>query len=251
MTLRLTGLTVRRGGRAVVDGVDLALEPGALTGLIGPNGAGKTTLIRAALGLLPHEGASDLARLSPRDRARRVAFLPQDRQVAWPIPVRRLVALGRIPWLPAGRTLGVEDARAVDAALDRMGLADLADRPATELSGGEQARVLIARVLAQETPVLVADEPVAGLDPAQQLIAMETFHDLARQGRTVLVSLHDLPLAARWCDRIVMLDRGRVAADGPPGEVLTPDRLRDVFGIAGRFEDTAAGALFHVLGRTG
>ena len=245
--LALDDLTVRRGPCPVVDGVSLSLAAGELVGLIGPNGAGKTTLMRAALGLLPHRGASSLARLAPRDRARAAAWMPQTREIAWPVSVERLVMLGRLPHLGAGRRPTEADRAAVARALEWMDLAAFAGRPATELSGGEQARALIARALAQEAPLLVADEPVAGLDPAHQIATMAVFGRLATAGKGVFVSLHDLGLAARHCTRLVLLDRGRKVADGPPGAVLTERNLRAVFGVRGWFGTTDAGPVFQPL----
>ncbi|MDJ0820879.1 MAG: ABC transporter ATP-binding protein [Paracoccaceae bacterium] len=247
--LSLNALTVHRGACPVVDQVSFDVAEGECIGLIGPNGAGKTTLMRAALGLLPHTGASSLTALPASQRAAQVAWLPQAREIAWPIQVERLVALGRLPHLPRGSRLRPEDRAAVDRALTRMGLTDFATRPATALSGGEQARVLIARALAQETPLLMADEPIAGLDPAAQVATLEVFRDLARDGRGVIVSLHDLSLAARYCTRLVLLDRGRKQADGAPMEVLTPDNLAQVFHLSARIHDTPEGALVQPLER--
>ena len=236
-------LTARLGGREVLRGVTMRLEAGECVGLIGPNGAGKTTLMRAALGLVPHGGASSLAALGPLERARRAAWLPQSREIAWAVSVRDLVALGRHPH-PGDR--GADDA-AVAAAMARMSLGPLAAREATRLSGGEQARVLIARALAQETPLILADEPVAGLDPAGQIETMRLFAGLAAEGRAVLVSLHDLGLALRHCTRLVMMHEGRAAADGPPAEVLSPARLRDVFGIRAHLARTPDGPVLMPL----
>jgi iron complex transport system ATP-binding protein len=242
--LTLEALTVRRGLCPVVDGVSLTVGPGDCVGLIGPNGSGKTTLLRAALGLLPHSGHSNLAALTPRARARAAAFLPQAREVAWPISVADLVALGRLPH--GGGT--AQDAAAVTLALDRMGLAAFRDRSATALSGGEQARVLIARALAQETPLMLADEPVAGLDPESQIRTMQVFRALAAEGKAVVASIHDLGLAARHCTRLVMLSRGRLVADGTPEAVLTPGNLAEVFGVHGYFAHAADGPVFQPLG---
>jgi len=230
--LALDHLTVRRGECPVVDDVTLRVGVGECVGLIGPNGAGKTTLLRAALGLERFSGASSLAALPAAARARAAAFLPQSREVVWPVAVETLVALGRIPHLPRGARMADADRAAIDRALARMGLDAFRARPATALSGGEQARVLIARALAQETPLLLADEPIAGLDPAHQIGAMETFAALAAEGRGVVVALHDLGLAARHCTRLVLMHRGRVVADGAPRAVLTPDLMAQVFGVS-------------------
>ncbi|TMM54100.1 ABC transporter ATP-binding protein [Sulfitobacter sabulilitoris] len=245
--LTLDKLTVLRGACPVIDAVTLAVGPGECVGLIGPNGAGKTTLMRGALGLLPHRGHSSLAALPERARAQACAWMPQTREIAWPVSVETLIALGRIPHLPRGARLRDTDRRAVDAAIAHMGLDGLRTRTATQLSGGEQARVLIARALAQDTPLLMADEPIAGLDPAGQIATMQIFAGLARGGRSVIASLHDLGLAARHCTRLVLLGAGRLVADGPPAEVLTQANLRQVFGVSAFFEQTAQGPVFQPL----
>jgi iron complex transport system ATP-binding protein len=228
--VEISGLTVARNGRRAIDGATLSLSPGEFVGLIGPNGAGKTTLLRAALGLQRSEGRSSLAAMPLLERARTAAFLPQTREVAWPVSVEMLVGLGRNPHL-AGARASAADREAVAAALARLDIASLAARPVTTLSGGELARALIARLLAQDTPFLLADEPIAGLDPAAQITVMRLFAELAAEGRGLLVALHDLGLAARHCTRLVALNDGRVVADGPPTEVLSPDLLAKVFGI--------------------
>jgi len=245
--LTLDSLTVRRAERSVLQEVSLRIAPGELVGLLGPNGAGKTSLMRAALGLLAFEGASSLAMLSPSARARAAAWLPQTREIAWGLSVADVVALGRVPHRALGRPPGPEDHAAVERAIERLGLADFRNRPADALSGGEQARVLIARALAQETPLLLADEPVAGLDPAAQIMAMEVFAELAAAGRSVLVSLHDLGLAARHCTRLVMLHGGRLVADGPPGTVLTEAHLARVFQLRAFHAETPLGPVFQPL----
>ena len=240
--LTLQDLRVARQGRPVLSGIDLTIGTGEFVGLLGPNGAGKTTLLRAALGLLAHEGASSLDGLSADRRARHAAFMPQSRDIAWPLPVADLVALGRAPH---GRSPA--DAVAVARAIAALELEPLRHRPATELSGGEQARALIARMLAQETPLLVADEPIAGLDPAAQIKVMKTFAGIAAQGRAVMASLHDLGLAARHCSRLILLEGGRIAADGPPASVLNADTLARVFGITAWFATTPEGPVFQPL----
>ncbi|WP_371037128.1 MULTISPECIES: ABC transporter ATP-binding protein [unclassified Rhodosalinus] len=245
--LSLSDLSVRLRGRDVLAGVTLDIGPGEVVGLIGPNGAGKTTLMRAALGLLPARGHSSLAALPPRARARAAAWMPQAREIAWPVSVETLVMLGRIPHMAGGQRPSEGDIAAVERALAAMGLGSFRHRTATRLSGGEQARALIARALAQDTPLIVADEPIAGLDPAHQISTMKSFARIAEDGRAALVSIHDLGLAARHCTRLVLLDGGQVAADGPPGEVLTPARLAEVFHVRGFFETTAAGPVFQAL----
>lgn len=234
--IALENIRMRRGATTVLDGVSISVAEGELVGLLGPNGAGKTSLLLAALGLAPAEGdirlgGAPLGALSATERARRAAFLPQEREVGWPMAVEALIALGRAPRRAAGATLTERDNAAVREAMQRMDVADLARRPATELSGGERARVLIARALAQETPLLLMDEPTAGLDPAHQIALMETFRALARAGRGVLASLHDLNLAALFCDRVIVMKSGAAIADGPPRAVLTDALLARAYGV--------------------
>ncbi|TKD21749.1 ABC transporter ATP-binding protein [Rhodobacter capsulatus] len=237
--MELDNLAVRRGGRVTLHPASLRVEAGEFIGLIGPNGAGKSTLLRAALGLIAAQGRSSLAQLSPRARARLAAWLPQQREIAWGLRVAALVALAQD---------GREDAPQVAAALARMDVATLAQRPATALSGGEQARVLIARALAQDTALLLADEPIAGLDPAHQIACMALFASLAAEGRTVIAALHDLGLAARHCTRLLVLHQGRIVADGPPRAVLTPELLREVFAIRCHLAEAEGGLIVQPLG---
>jgi iron complex transport system ATP-binding protein len=162
--------------------------------------------------------------------------------------VERIVALGRLPYLARGARLSRADQSAVDAALTRMGLQNFRARLATALSGGEQARVLIARTLAQDTPLLMADEPIAGLDPAAQIATLQVFETLAQEGRAVLTSLHDLSLAARFCTRLIMIGAGRIIADGPPRDVLTPNRLAEIFRLKAEVLDTSQGLVVQPWG---
>jgi len=245
--LSLQNMSVTLRNRAVFSGVSLDIGPAEVVGLIGPNGAGKTTLMRAALGLVPFSGESSLARMPARQRARHAAWMPQSHEIAWPVEVETLVALGRIPHLGAGQTISAEDQAAVNRALDQMGLHPLRHRAATRLSGGEQTRALIARTLAQDTPLVMADEPIAGLDPAHQISTMRCFQDIAAQGKSVMVSIHDLGLAVRHCTRLVLLANGRLVADGSPTDVLSPDNLRDHFGISAHFAQTPHGPVFQPL----
>lgn len=245
--LELSGLGVDLRGRRILSGVDLSVGAGEFVGLLGPNGVGKTMLMKAALGLVPAFGRSNLAQCPPNERARRAAWMPQSREITWPIPVQTLIELGRTPYRPRGQRLGREDAAKVDSAIERMGLEAFRQRRATQLSGGEQARALIARALAQDTPLLMADEPIAGLDPAGQIETMEVFARLAGEGHAVVASLHDLGLAVRHCTRLVLLGEGGMAADGPPERVLTDDNLARIFNITARFEHTTQGPVFQPM----
>ncbi len=244
--LSIEGLTVRAGGRAILDGVSLAFRAGELAALVGPNGAGKTTLLRAALGLVAPEsgtvrlGGQDVRRLPRAALARRVAWLPQGGETAWPLTGREIVALGRLPF--RGDSASADDARAIDRALDRAGARPFADRPVSTLSGGERALVLLARALAVEAPVLLVDEPAAALDPTHQLRVMEALAEEARAGRAVVAVLHDLALAQRFCGRVVAMAQGRIAADGPPDAALTAGLVSRIYGVAARRFEADGGA---------
>lgn len=250
--LALSSLSAELGGKTVLRDVALTVEEGEFVGLIGPNGAGKSTLLRTILGLTPSQGNIELggqaaASMSAAQRARLVSYLPQEREIAWPVTVERLVGLGRAPHLPPFARPGAADEAAVRDAMRRMDVEDFATRRATELSGGEKARVLIARALAQEAPLMLADEPTAGLDPAHQITLMRVFAGLAKEGRSVIACLHDLGLAARWCSRLVLLANGSIVADGPPRDVLTAARLRDVYGIQAYLGEDGGGLVVHPL----
>ncbi len=245
--LSVSNLSVKLRDTPVFHDVTFDIQEGEFVGLIGPNGAGKTTLMRAALGLLPFAGKCSLADVSEVDRGRYAAWMPQAREIAWPVSVEAVVTLGRTPYLASVQTPGPDDRKKVDDAIAKMDLLEMRHRPATELSGGEQARVLIARALAQDTPLLLADEPIAGLDPAHQIATMETFSNLALQGKSSLVSLHDLGLAARHCSRLLLLGNGGLVADGLPQDVLTPELLAEVFGISAWFQNTDAGPVYQSL----
>ncbi|MFP4520502.1 MAG: ABC transporter ATP-binding protein [Oceanicaulis sp.] len=238
--LEVQALRVVLGGRTVVEIGRLVVAPGECVALVGPNGAGKSSLMRAVLGIAPAQGGVRLSGgaledLSPAQRARRAAWLPQTREAAWAISGGDLAALGRFAF--GGRAydrLGAADRAAVDRALRRADAAHLKDRPVSTLSGGEQARLHLARALAAEAPLLLADEPGAALDPRHQLDAMAVLREEAGRGAGVLAALHDLSLAERFASRIVVLDEGRVAADAAPGEALSQDVLKRVFRVTRR-----------------
>ena len=229
---------VALSGRCVLDGISLSLPPGRLVALVGPNGAGKTTLLRALAGLVSSTGSIEvggerLSALALRERARRFGYLPQGHVVHWPLPARDVVALGRYPHgaTDPGR-LSPEDERAVTRAMQATNVNAFAERPVTELSGGERSRVALARVLAVEAPVVLADEPTASLDPRYQIDVMLTLRNAADRGVLVLVVTHDLGLAARFADIVLVLSGGRLVAQGTPQEALSEQLMADVFRVS-------------------
>jgi iron complex transport system ATP-binding protein len=236
MRISAQALTVSYGARAALADVSLALQPGAMVGLIGPNGAGKTTLIRALAGLMPPSGGEILyddapaAKMPRQMRARKIAYLAQSGSAEWPLQVEAIVALGRLPHRRALAAPGEADIAAVERALAAAELGAFRQRTLGELSGGERARVLIARALAVEADWLLADEPIAALDPLHQLRAMALLRAEAKRGAGVVAVLHDLTLAVRFCDRLILLNDGRIRLDGPPAE-LTPQAIADAYGV--------------------
>jgi iron complex transport system ATP-binding protein len=244
--LQARGVGVRLGGALIVERADVALRAGELTALVGRNGAGKTTLVRALAGLLPCEGeivvdGRALASLAPRERARRIAYLPQGNAFHWPLSVANVVALGRYPHTdPFSRVTG-DDRAAVARALAATETDDLAERSVTTLSGGERARVALARALATGAAVLLADEPTVSLDPRHQLVVMALLREAARAGGAVLAVVHDLALAARFADRVLIMDRGRLTVDAPPAEALSTERIAAAFGVDAVILDTGEG----------
>ena len=248
--LTVQNLTVKAGRTTLVEGAGFALVPGELICLLGPNGAGKTSLLRASLGLEKRDAGTatlngdDCARLSPMERARRVAYLPQQRPLAWPNAVRDVVALGRYAYGAAPGRLSQPDADAVDRAMETCDLAALAHRSADTLSGGELARVHCARAFAAEAPLLVADEPVAALDPRHQFRIMDIIQSYVARGGGALVVLHDISLAARYASRLIRRKDGCIVADGPPTETLTAERLAEIYGVRARVH----GTLVHIEG---
>ncbi len=236
MRIEAIDVHVRYGDSHALEGVNCAVGAGEMVGLIGPNGAGKTTLMRVLAGLQAlqagetrYDGAHASA-LPRGELARRVAFLAQAGEAAWPLRVDHLVGLGRLPHRRAFSGPSAADRAAIEAALAAADVAYLRERTLRALSGGERARVLLARALAVEAEVLLADEPVAALDPLHQLQAMALLRSVARGGAGVVAVLHDLTLAARFCDRLIVLAGGRVVADGPPS-VLTDAVVAAAYGV--------------------
>jgi len=234
-------LVCRHGAHTVLDGIDLAFAGGEVCAIVGPNGSGKTTLLRHLAGLdAPAAGEvmlddRPIGSHDAASRARRIAWLPQGAAAYWPLFGRDLVALGRLPHgADLSRPLAAADADAVRRALERVDGAALAGRTIDALSQGERARLMLARALATEAEIVLADEPVASLDPAYSLDAMAVLRDEARRGACVVVSLHDLGLAARFADRVVVLASGRVAADGPAASALSVEVIDAAYGVGFR-----------------
>ncbi len=239
--LSLDQVSVQLGARTALNAVTLTVRPGECVALVGPNGSGKTTLLRAALGLIPANGTitlagTALANLSPAARAQRAAYLAQDRTIAWSLTGGDLVALGRYAWGggQAYDQLSDSDRTAVDTALDKADATALKDRSVQALSGGEQARLHLARLLASGASLLLADEPAAALDPRHQLDALSALKAETQRDKSVLVALHDLALAERLADRIAVLDQGQLVALGPATSVLDDALLAKVFRIKRR-----------------
>jgi len=240
MALIAASLARRLGARSILESIELTLERGQLCVVIGPNGAGKSTLLRLLAGIDRPDGGgvslagSALEGMAPRDRARRIAHLPQATSAHWPLNGRDMVALGRLPHGAGLEAARAADATAIATAMARTDTTAFTDRRIDMLSSGERARLALARVLSTEAEVLLADEPVASLDPAQQLAAMDALREEAGGGAIVVVVLHDLALVSRYADRVIVLAGGRIVGDGPPDAALAPETLERVYGA--RFE---------------
>lgn len=245
MALIAHGLRRLLDHRVVLDGIDVEIGGGMVTGLVGPNGAGKSTLLRLLAGIdSPDAGDvtfddTPLRALAPSARARRVAHLPQSAQAQWPLSGRDVVSLGRLPHGAGFDRLSEADMLAVARAMARTGTTAFAGRRLDHLSAGERARLLLARALATEADVLLVDEPTAALDPAYQLEAMTALRGEADRGVAVAVALHDLALAARFCDRLILVAAGKVLRHGAAAQVLTPGLLEAAYGVP--FELVALG----------
>ncbi len=252
--LELDRVSASYDARPALHRVSFHADPGEVVALTGPNGSGKTTLLRATLGLLPLQGGRisigdrSTDRLTIRERARWFGWMPQSEPIRENIRVRQYVLYGRNPWIGAWESEGEEDHRAVDRALAAVDLSVAPERGILELSGGERQRALMARVLASEAPFLLLDEPTAHLDIGHQIDLLERVRSLChREQMVALVALHDLNLAARFADRIVTLHRGRLVADGPVESILSPELLREVWGIVAELKRDPASGLPYLL----
>jgi iron complex transport system ATP-binding protein len=252
--LRTTDLQARLGGVEILRGLDLDLRPGQITAILGPNGAGKSTLLKCLTGLIEpsaghvYLGDSDLTHMQARARAKRIGYLPQSPTIAWAVTVKSLVALGRTPHSGAFG-LTDKDHHAVERALETCALQAFSERDVTTLSGGERARVLIARVLAGEPDWMLTDEPFGGLDPGHRLDVSAVFRRFTDAGGGIVITLHDLDTAIRLADRIIVLSDGRVIADGAAMQALTPEILARAYGITARVIDTTNGPIIEITGR--
>jgi iron complex transport system ATP-binding protein len=241
MLISANSLSLSYNGHNVVEGFNLSILPRTIVGLVGPNGSGKTTILRALAGLIEPRAGSALVEGKPsvhldkRLRARKIGWVPQQESAAWPLTVSEVVRLGRAPhrgWL---MPFTAEDMKIVESALARAELLPLKNRPVNKLSGGEFQRVLIARVLAQEPEALLLDEPTSSLDIHHQVQVLDLVRGLVdEKGLSVIMAIHDLNLAVKYCDQLVLLNGGRQVSAGTPEEVLTPQNLQAVFGVNAR-----------------
>ena len=236
--LECSNLSWTTDAKSLLNGISLNLNASEMVAIIGPNGAGKSSLMRALMGLIPDVGGSvllngrELSQVDMQMRAKQIAYMPQQQPVAWPLSVRHTVELGRLPHLGFRRRLQEEDEWAVNEAMVMADVTHLADRSVDTLSGGELSRVMISRLFAGQAPIILADEPIAALDPYHQLHIMELLQLHCQRGGSAMVVMHDLTMAARFCQRIVVMQCGFIVAEGKPDEVLSDDLLARVYGVS-------------------
>ncbi|KZL26651.1 ABC transporter ATP-binding protein [Pseudovibrio sp. WM33] len=244
MLLQLKDLSVNYGPRNILSSINLEIGKGEIVGLIGPNGSGKSTLMKAMVGLIPSHGNirydnQPLKSISAKQLSKHVAYMAQERDVAWDLSVERILALG---CEAIGGSVRMPKHKAeLEETIASLGLETIRKASILQVSGGEKARALLGRALMQKTPLIIADEPTAGLDPEHQLELQEIFQKLQQQGTSMLVSLHDWTYAARLCTRIAMLKEGKLVAYGTPEEVLTEERVQDVYRVKAHILQTEQG----------
>ena len=243
MSFDAANISVVKDGQSLVKDASFTLKPGELTVLLGPNGAGKTSLLQASLGIeRPNAGTAtvdghNIASLSPQARARKISYLPQTRPLAWPARATDIVALGRFAYGASPARLGDDDRRAIDKAITACELTHLAERAADTLSGGELARLHFARTLAAQTDYLIADEPVAALDPQHQFRILDLIRSYVDTGNSALIILHDINLAARYADQLLWMKDGEIVARGSVKDSLSPERIEQVYNIQAEIKD--------------
>lgn len=235
-SIEARNISVGLGGKQILSDISLSLREGEMVGLLGPNGAGKTTLMRALLGLVESEGAikfdgTSVDEIDAKARGRRIAYLAQGGAVHWPLTVQSLVELGRLPHKTPWQGTNQEDEAVIEDVLRQTGTFEFRHRVVTHLSGGERARVMLARALASKAPFLFADEPAAALDPRYQLEMMSLLKAHVSHEHGAVVVMHDLNLAQHFCDRLIVINEGKLAADGRPADVLNDELLMSVFGV--------------------
>jgi iron complex transport system ATP-binding protein len=224
--------------KSLLNGINFALQPSELVAVIGPNGAGKSSFLRALMGLIPgitgtvRLNGVDLSQVDMQSRAKHLAYMPQQQPMAWPLSVKHTVELGRLPHMGFRRRLLAQDESAVNDAMQMADITHLSERSVDTLSGGELSRVMIARLFAGHAPTILADEPIAALDPYHQLHIMELLQQHCQRGGSAMVVMHDLTMAARFCQRIVVMQCGFIVADGKPSDVLTDELLGKVYGVS-------------------
>ncbi|PCI21471.1 MAG: cobalamin/Fe3+-siderophore ABC transporter ATP-binding protein [Piscirickettsiaceae bacterium] len=236
MSLVVSDINVNLSAKKILKGISTEFAENQLIGLIGPNGAGKSTLLRVLAGLQMIESgkvelnSQRLQDLSNLNLAKKITYLPQTHECHWPMTVERVVMLGRYPHVDSHRLDDV-NMQAVEQAIKDVDIEHLVGRSVNELSGGERARVMLARALATQSDILLADEPIVSLDPRHQIEVMALLKTLAEKGKTVIVVLHELHLAMRYCDSLVLLNKGKVASEGTPENVLTPEYMSTIYGV--------------------